>query len=827
MGFWLTFAIWVVSTIAYELLRPKQKFDSPEPAGLEDFRVPTIGEGRVIPIVWGTVKLTGPMVTWYGNLKVQPVKETVRTGWFSTEEYTKFYRYYLGMQMVLCSGEIDAVVAIYFDGKIVLPQIAFPPSWLGPDWPSAYYTVQAHRTKIRIENMDLFGGDDHEGGVVGTFYVYHGTPDQPPHEYLEDAIGTDLSAWRNISYISFDRPYLGTSPYIKDVAVQVRRCPNQLGLTGGDENIEGDANPAAMIYELLTNPKGKNGMGLPAGAIDVDSFREIGATLADDDMGLSMCADRASPARDLIKEILRHVDGIMYVEPTTGLLTLTLVRMDYDPEVLPVLDTDNCELESFTRPSWGETKNEVRVTYVNRWADFSERTIQQQELAAIEANGGEINTQEFRMRGFSREGPAAQAASRAMVAVCYPLAAVVVRADRTVAWGFRPGSVFRWNWSPLGVSGMTLRVLRMKSGHLTGGKITLECVEDVFGVTWTAYTPPGDSSWVDPSSGLGDLAAQEAVAAPYEAMRGLEVYDGVDYAVCMAAQGQDSVMLGYNAIVDGEPRRIGWFMPSGTIESAIDESDTTIVVDHGPDTENLVDVNDPDFASGLNLAWIGGGTGPTQSGLEEWIAFQVVAQTDDTVTLSILARGCLDTAPSSFAADSRIWFVSYGTAVVPIIAGQSNQITFQPYNNHGAADLVDCDDETVVSTSPRRYERVYCPTDAKFNGQSYPTSISGELTVSWEHRNRLGEWSHATSGETSSPEDDTEYDVLVYGESDTLIHTEVGITGKTWTYLEADEIADSAPLGRLNNHLRVIIRTYGNSRAHQAFREIEWEFDRV
>lgn len=816
MGFWLTLVIYVVGTVLYELLRPKAKIDSPDPAGIEDFKVPTIGEGRVIPLVWGTCKLTGPMVAWYGDLKVEPVTETVKTGWFSKETYTKFYRYYLGMQLVLCSGEIDAVVGIYFDEKEMNEKTTFG----GYTYPYGYTkTVETHRTKYEIDHPPFFGGDDEEGGVVGTVYIYHGDATQDPHPYLETAIGEDLPAWRHICYASFDQVYLGTSPYIKNIALAVRRCPNQVGLQDGDENIEGDANPAAMIYELLIRPKGQNGMGVSSGAIDVDSFRSIGATLADEDVGLSMCADRSTPARDLIQEILRHVDGIMYVEPTTGLLTLTLVRFDYDPGTLPVLDQDNCELETFTRPSWGEVKNEVRVTYVNRAADFTDRTIQQQDLASLAVSGGEVNVQEFNMRGFSREGPAAQATSRAMVAVCYPLAPVVLKADRTVAWNFRPGTVFKWNWEPYSITGMVLRVLRITTGELTSGKVMLDCIEDIFGVTWTAYTPPGDSQWVDPAGVVGELEAQNAIAAPYEAMRGRETFAGVDYAVPMAAQGQDSVMLGYNVIVDGEPSRVGYFMPSGTLNAAITETSATVVVTHGPDTANLASINGPDYSHGINLAWIEGG------GLEEFVAFQVVDQDESTVTLSVLARGCLDTAPTAFAADTRIWFISYGAAVVNIIASISNALTFQPYNNHGPLPLEDCDDSTVVSTLPRRFEKVYCPTDARFNGDSYPSSIIGELTVSWEHRNRLGEWSYAESGETSSPEDDTEYDVLVYGELGTLVHEEQGVTGKSWTYLIADEVAESG-LGRLNFHLRIIIRTYGDSRAHQAIREIEWEFDR-
>jgi hypothetical protein len=136
-----------------------------------------------------------------------------------------------------------------------------------------------------------------------------------------------------------------------------------------------------------------------------------------------------------------------------------------------------------------------------------------------------------------------------------------------------------------------------------------------------------------------------------------------------------------------------------------------------------------------------------------------------------------------------------------------------------------CVNSMVAATTPARSEKVYCPTDVRFNGQSYPPSITGELAVSWSHRNRLGTWSYVNSGKTTAPEADTEYDILIYGEIDTLVHTQSGLTGTSWTYSAGQEIAESG-LGRLNNHLRVVIRTYGAERAHEAIREIAWELDR-
>ena len=811
MAWWVTALIYIGLTLVYELIRPKPKFDSPDPSSIGDFQFPTVGEGRPIPIVWGTCKLAGPMVTWYGDLEVQAMKKTVQTGLFTWEEITTHYRYWLGIQLVLSSGEIDEVVEIRFDDK---------------PCENVTFTPQANRTKVHVDEMSFFGGDDEEGGVYGDIYVYHGNSTQVPHPYLQDQLGDDIPAWRQICYAVFDHVYLGTSPYIKDVALVLRRCPNSLGLTGGAENINGDANPAAMIYELLVRAPGKNGLGLPEGFVDVDSFRAVGQTLADESMGLSMVQDRSTPARDLILEILRHIDGIVYVEPSTGLLTITLVRFDYSEEELPVLDADACTVTAFARASWGEIKNQVRVSYVDRADGFVEKTVQAQDLAAIEAQGGEVSTQDLQLRGFSNAASAQQAAARALVAVAYPLASLTIEADRT-AWSFRPGTVFKLVWPPLGIDGMVCRVLRVGTGELLSGEVLIEAMEDIFAVDWTAYTPPSSSGWIDPSGEVPALTDQAGALAPYEAVK-FHPFQGSDVqqAVVMAARGTPGVSKGFNVYVDSEPTRFPFFTPSGTLESAIDETTDEITIATGPDCNIVESVNGADYAQGVNVAWL------EHDALEEFIAFQTVASGADTLTLQVLARGCLDTAPTPFPSGTRVWFMSYGNGLVNILAPippsttRSNVLTFQPYNNKGGYPLGSCLDTTVVATAPPRSEKVYCLIAVLFNGASYPSSISGELTVSWSHRNRLGTWSYADSGATDEAEDGTEYDILVYGELGTLVHTETGLTGTSWTYPEADEIAESG-LGRLNNHLRVIIWTWGASRTHEAIREIEWEFDRI
>jgi len=71
--FWVQLILLVVSSIVSYALRPKPPV--PKPAALEDFDIPVAEQGRPIPVVFGTILLTGPNVLWYGDLRTTPIKE--------------------------------------------------------------------------------------------------------------------------------------------------------------------------------------------------------------------------------------------------------------------------------------------------------------------------------------------------------------------------------------------------------------------------------------------------------------------------------------------------------------------------------------------------------------------------------------------------------------------------------------------------------------------------------------------------------------------------------------------------------------------------------
>jgi hypothetical protein len=64
-----------LSALSYAL-NPRPKREIPQAAALDDLGLPTAEEGRPIPVVFGTVLITGPNVVWAGDLRVDPIRES-------------------------------------------------------------------------------------------------------------------------------------------------------------------------------------------------------------------------------------------------------------------------------------------------------------------------------------------------------------------------------------------------------------------------------------------------------------------------------------------------------------------------------------------------------------------------------------------------------------------------------------------------------------------------------------------------------------------------------------------------------------------------------
>ncbi|MGZ7144673.1 hypothetical protein ACXWOO_09920, partial [Streptococcus pyogenes] len=91
-----------------------------------------------------------------------------------------------------------------------------------------------------------------------------------------------------------------------------------------------------MIYEALTNSAW--GRGLDYTLIDDAAFRQAANTLFDEGFGLCLLWSRQDTVDSFIQTVLDHIGAVFYTHPRTGLLVLRLLRSDYVPSSVPLLD---------------------------------------------------------------------------------------------------------------------------------------------------------------------------------------------------------------------------------------------------------------------------------------------------------------------------------------------------------------------------------------------------------------------------------------------------------------------------------------------------------
>lgn len=133
-----------------------------------------------------------------------------------------------------------------------------------------------------------------------------------------------------------------------------------------------DMNPAHIIRECLANRE----WGLGYADADIGaSFAACADTLHDEKFGLSLAWQRSNTVEDFIQDILRHIDGNLYVDRRVGTWELNLVRGGYDVAELPEFDEGNVlDWGELGRRELAEAVNAVTVTYADYVAGVFEYT---------------------------------------------------------------------------------------------------------------------------------------------------------------------------------------------------------------------------------------------------------------------------------------------------------------------------------------------------------------------------------------------------------------------------------------------------------------------
>lgn len=683
--------------------------------------------------------------------------------------YTTGYRYYAGLHLIFCHA-LDKLLKIRVGEKI---------AWQG--------TVSANQT-LSINKPSLFGGEGREGGVKGSIDVCFGMSSQGRNSYLQSVLGTSIPAFRGLFGLIARKCMLSANnPYIKEWSILGQRT-----LVGWRDDLAeivapdgcADMNPAHIIYETLTNATW-GGLGYPVADLDMASMLTAANLLHAEGFGLSLLWAKNTSVEDFLQIILNHIDGKLFFSHTTGLLTLKLIRNDYNIGALPILNESNIvELVEYSGPSATESINQVVLNYVDR--DNNPCAITVQDPAGI-TRIGQVNGTTIDLVGITNAELAAKVAARELQQLCLPISSCVLEVNRT-HWDLEPGDCFNFTWGPLGIADMVMRVEQVEIGVHTDSKLRITAVRDVYGLGTITLAAPANSLWTSPYSDPANAVRIRVEEITW--WQFVREYAGDSSAVLAELDDTSTLLISYCGRPSSDSLNYElWTRNQGASDFVKRDSDSfpftgTLSVAIVPEISTVVQLQealDDDLVQVGTYAAIG----------DELVAITAVDATAGTITVD---RGVLDTVPVSHAAGTVFWCHQgfFGLDKEPRAVGEVVEAKLLPSTSQGRIAIGDATTSTI--TLAGRMMRPYPPGNVQINGSRWPASIgaAAELTLTWAHRDRTAQTVSLIRQDVGNigPEPGVSYTVRAYGPTDALIHTESGITGSSCTVIDGGLIED-------------------------------------
>jgi hypothetical protein len=712
------------------------------------------------------------------------------------------YHYIMTMLDGLWRGPIDALLAIEADKKI---------AWSGS---------VSDATPTAVNKPDLFGGEDKEGGLQGGFILLQGARDQVVpgattltvgasgpvtsvtipdiRNSIETAAnnGKRVSQLRGFVSLVWRGLLCSMNPYPKEWHFLGTRStkgwfggtawyPEKATIcltTAGGETIKA-MNPAHMIYQVLTDPEW--GAARSTDAIDENSFILAANTLCDEGFGLCFNWTRQEDVDTFIQTVIDHISGVLYTDPSTGLLVLRLIRNDYDAATLPLYDENSGLLEIVDDDSAAgdEAINEIIVKGKDQSLsglgnDFEVRA---HNIAANQAEGAISQTIEY--PGIPERSLAQRVAQRELRVHASGLKRFRLKFDRR-AYRVVEGSVIKVSSTKHNVSEMILRVGEVDRGKTDDSTIQVRAMEDVFGMPASAFQTPVDNGWNPPSQDAAPATATRLIEAGYRDIlkrmgpTNIGDVDPTDAYIGQLAQSpgyayQYDLLSKTDAEASFVKRATGSFTYRAELASSVSALATSIVL------TSMGGISADNVGEALLL----GNEIVRLDGVDE-----------GTLTLTV-ARGCADTIPAAHAAGGVVW-TQDDDLTTDFREYASGEVVETKVLTRTTSDLLaEADAATDSVTLASRHYKPFPPGNVTVDGQSIyaATGEHPEPVIAWTDRDRVTQEDTLIEHGAGSvgPEPGTTYTIRVKTpDGATTLRTDTAAVSP-WTYDAAMQTADA------------------------------------
>jgi hypothetical protein len=641
--------------------------------------------------------------------------------------------------------------------------------------------------------------------------IRYGSGNSELPDYIKEQVGENVSCARGLTSVFLEHPSLGNSPWLQPWSFL---CKRTLRLDDGSDqwylakaNIGtgyAGLNPAHIIRECFTNTRW--GLGYDESLFDETLWQGLADTLYSEGFALSrLWEDEKETIEELIIDIVRHINGVLYQDPHSGEFILKLIRDDYVLDDLEVFDeSDIMSLDEFERPSLGEVPNVFKANITNVYLNKNV-TLIDHDIALINQQNGKRIPVEYDFMAITSHYLGRKVLARERMAIASMPATMTLRCKRTMAH-LRPGDVFKLVAPSHDITQMIVRILPdAKYGTLEDGRVTFKVSEDVFSVE-ESIIGESDTEWAEVFEDPED-AQSLLMESPYWWLVNLlgetaiSVLDQ-DAGFFTLAAKDPSTSTGYELLVRADvsesyaSQGLYGFSFVGTLLTDMPLNAEDIVLTFAEDLENV-------------------GVGSIAVVGNEILKVLDVSTDSSGIETITLARGCLDTVPEFHVGESTgtegaiVWFLDDATSFnSPFELTYGDQPGAKVLTRTGS-DQLDEEDATAVNASVfnARQIRPYPPGNFKINGVSYPSKFYGtSVTISWAHRDRLQQIT--TIAEHSDgdigPEAGVTYTLEIYDDVDTLLRQVTGISDTSYVYTQAMEYSDRGTAG-LSSSLRFVL----------------------
>ncbi len=474
---------------------------------------------------------------------------------------------------------------------------------------------------------------------------------------------------------------------------------------GSVETVSGLINAVHVVRDCLTDSSW--GLGHSEGLIHEASFLAAAQTCYNEGLGFGFLWNKDGSVIDFITEVLKHIQGNIYVDRTDGLFHMNLVRKVANPSGLLVLDSTNVrEVNDFRRKSLGDLTSEVTVKFLDN-VTYKENSVTVSDSSLAQRQATPI-AKIIEYSGVATSEVATKLAIRDLSQLAIPLYSCTILCTRD-AEVLNPGDAFVLDWPDYTDSTLIMRVVSINLGTATKNAITIEALEDAFSAPTTYYETPPLSNWVSPISDPIAVSLRLLNESPYyivattqgDAFAQAVLSTSTYIAVAGSSPTPDSIAASIWSTTGSTYEQNGSmdFCFSGLLSADIDRLTTNITVVSPLDID-LLTINH--FIQLDN---------------------ELMAVTAITGTQLTVVRGVLDTIPVAHSANARMygWHDWFAGDLVEYVIGETAKVKLTTVTPRGELALAAAPESTLLTVG--RMHKPYPPGNLDIATKQWPSLI--------------------------------------------------------------------------------------------------------